>query len=349
MVLILDTDTTDHKFLFFLCYAQRMMNVSTSLGEMCPRTCVSGLTEMVTVWKPWFADSTPEVDVMVPVGGEDLVTSLTLCLQLQAVPKWALKMKRGHEYKNGSYVVSVPLDRVEDVGLEKESPQGPSQYRVRVGSTVNLFNEILLRGAVGSEYAIRLFSVASTGATGVFNSGYRGHKLCKVSRAVPRVFIIEGSKSKNADPAAAAAASAAASSRPAHHHPRLNIHLSNMCMITSFARGVGQCDSEPSLHSGTTTSIHHTMSCSALAKMKDSIADELAAAMAKTLRVMHARLPRSVLLSIADYTTPRLFHNHGWMVNNTSDLTFDAMTDCVVVLNSNGFPAFCAIPPPPVQ
>lgn len=223
--------------------------------------------------------------------------------------------------RSDGYAVSVPLDEVITVTMDKDSVLGAC-YRVRVRSTCNLFNEIMLRGVMSTAYAIRLVSVGIPQSDSHCDPCPR-IPTSHVSRGIPRVFVIQGSIRH------------AAAAHPSSTRRELEICLSNDCMVTSVKRGSHDSPSPPPLRP--------IMNPQALAGLKGSIADTLASVMASSLRVRHVRLPRSVLTSIADYIMPDLFRNHAWLVPRKSQITVST-DDCTIVLNANGFPAFSMLP-----
>jgi hypothetical protein len=79
----------------------------------------------------------------------------------------------------------------------------------------------------------------------------------------------------------------------------------------------------------------------ALDRLRNSVADALQTSISSTLKVLHARISRHVLLLIADMVMPQIFPHHGWIRDHNHDLVVDCnQHQPIFVLNSNGFPAF---------
>jgi hypothetical protein len=285
--------------------------VHTSLGDLCEDEV--GFETYTTPWREWVSDfsCTPEVEFVVPLDGMDAMAECTLCLQIQAVPLWvSLRCPLRHGYE-----VSVPLDDVRDVSIEGGRK---SQHVVRVGSKSNLFEEIMLRGVMSSKYAIRVFSVGRNyrGGGGGGRSGCRS--VSRVSRGIPRVFVF------GCDPQ---------HRKEKEHQPRLlNISLSNSCLISHR---------QDSSLSPTPSEVVSIVNPRALDRLRNSVADALQTSMSSTLKVLHARISRHVLLLIADMVMPQIFPRHGWIRDHDNELVVDCnQQQPIFVLNSNGFPAF---------
>jgi hypothetical protein len=310
-----------------------MIGIKTSFGDL---DVSGGALGCVTPWCEWTSDmkSNPLSDVWIPYGREDEVCASLLSMQLQAVPTWTTttattaartqsshcsRHHHHHQHRADEYAVSVPLDRVESVDMEEgEQQEGGGvrlgMFRVRVCSSQKLFDEIMLRGVLSSTYSVRMFSTSHAHLV-------KTHPLLlsRVSRGIPRVFMVHSGREHTSS------------------DRKFQISLSNDCMINSIVTS-SDCQQQ---HTRPLT-VRPTMRPYALFGLRDRIVDEIAAGMAKVIRVRHVRLPRSVLNNIADLVMPRLFHNHGWV--DTARITSTTMTiresDTAIVLNGNGFPAF---------
>lgn len=313
-----------------------MIKIRTSFGDLDGS---GGPLGCVTPWCEWTSDmkSNPLSDVWIPHGREDEACASLLSMQLQAVPTWTTRTQalhsshqHHHSHRSDEYAVSVPLDRVESVDMEEgEDQEGGvrlGMFRVRVCSSQKLFDEIMLRGVLSSRYSVRMYSTSHTHLV-------ETHPLLlsRVSRGIPRVFMVQGDETHNTS------------------DRKFQISLSNDCIInsivTSSDRRQQQQQQQQHHHLARPLPVRSTMRPCALIGLRDRIADEIAAGMAKVIRVRHVRLPRSVLTNIADLVTPRLFHNHGWV--DTARITTTTMTvgenDTAIVLNGNGFPAFAIV------
>lgn len=251
----------------------------------------------------------PSVEIYIPHGSEEEACDSLLLMQLQAVPNEKVRGKFCQEY-----TVSVPLDGVESV------VEDCGVYRVSVRSSQNLFNEIMLRGAVGASYSIRMFSTSSmhlqsstcmsrlSGSTRASSL----HSRHFASQGIPRVFVV-------------------ANNQPRAAQRTFRMSLSHSCIVSSV---IGHSESPLPLH------FRPTMQASALAELKNQIADRIAEVMAAVLRVRHARLQRLTLLDIADYIMPQLFQNHGWVQQSSATCIDVSDNTTAIVLNAHGFPAF---------
>lgn len=281
----------------------------TSLGDLKPYGQI-GLSTSWLEWESVMFDN-PLVEICIPQGREQDACDSLLLMQLQAVPKEKANCRFSQEY-----TVSVPLDEVESVSLAPSS----AQYRVRVRSSCNLFNEIMLRGAVGAGYCIRLFSTSAghlqtKSRVSLVSCAMALHVHALIRQSIPRVFVVQPS---HAGPS---------------RRPIQRLDLSQNCIVST---------SIPHSESGQRPPLPFkpTMQESALTQLKNQVANEVADAMAAVLRVRHARLQRIILLNIADYIMPQLFRDHGWVTLPSSASIDIADTTTAVVLNANGFPAY---------
>lgn len=287
-----------------LAFPAMAIALRTSLGDL--ETC--GDIGLATPWVVWDSSmfNNPVVEIAIPDGLEQEACDSLLLMQLQAV---AIEKVNG--IFSQEYTVSVPLDEVERVS--RVSSAGESLLCVRVRSSSKLFNEIMLRGAVGSGYSVRVFSTSSRHVQIKSRCAMALHVNALIRQGLPRVFVVQPSC-------------------PDSHSPAHRLYLSHNCIVSSRTKFPSPLP------------FRTTMQESALTELRNQVANQVAETMAAVLRIRHARIQRLVLLSIADFIMPQLFQNHGWVSLPSSTSIDIARTTTAVVLNANGFPAYAICP-----